>query len=222
MRIDVYGDTICPWCFIGKRRLERALAARPDLAIEVHWRPFQLNPEMPRQGIDRDTYLGLKFGGIARAQQLYAMIADAGQSERLVFRFDAVTRTPNTLDSHRLIRFAAQRGAEAAVVEALFRAYFLDGVDIGEADALVRIAVRNGLDGDTVRRYLRTDEGSDEISAEDFRARRMGIEGVPCFIVNDSYAVAGAQEPEAFFPLMDLAMLDAAASADVAEAPLQT
>ena len=210
MRIDVYADTICPWCFIGKRRLERALAARIDLAVEVRWRPFQLNPEMPRQGIDRDTYLGLKFGGIARAQQLYAMIADAGHSERLAFRFDAVTRTPNTLDSHRLVRFAAARGGDADMAEALFRAYFLDGVDIGDIEALIRIAVTGGYDGAEVRRYLASDEACNEVTAEDLRARRMGIEGVPCFIVNDRYAVAGAQDPEAFFPLLDIAVLEAA------------
>ncbi|MGE0255622.1 MAG: DsbA family oxidoreductase [Alphaproteobacteria bacterium] len=209
MLIEVYSDTVCPWCFVGKRRLERTLAMRPGLSVEVRWRPFQLNPDMPRQGMARDTYLALKFGGAARARQIHAMIARSGREEGIDFEFDTVARTPNTLDSHRLIRWAAAHGGEARVAEALFQAYFLDGVDIGDLRELGRIARACGLDGPKVDAYLASDRDVDAVMAEDLRARRMGIEGVPCFIIDGRYALAGAQEPEAFFPLLDLAAVTA-------------
>ena len=211
MHIDVYADTVCPWCFIGKRRLERTLAARPGRDIVVRWRPFQLNPDMSAGGIDRHTYLARKFGGPTRAGQVDAMIAQAGLTEAIAFNFEAIERTPNTLDSHRLLRFAERVGAQEAVAEALFTAYFLTGVDIGDLDELGRIACDCGLDGASVDAYLASDSDRDAIRGEDLRARRMGIEGVPCFIVDGLYAIAGAQEPEAFFPLIDLAAVAIAA-----------
>ncbi len=212
MRIDIYSDTICPWCFIGKRRLEAARALRPEVPVEVHWRPFQLNPEMPRAGIARDTYLALKFGGSQRARQIYDMIREAGEGAGIAFNFTGIGHTPNTLDSHRVIRFAQARGNADSVVENLFRAYFLYQVDIGERERLVEIGASSGLDGNELARHLDSDDDMDAVRSEDLRARRMGIDGVPCFIVNERWAIAGAQEADAFMPLFDLAHQEATAA----------
>ncbi len=203
--IDIYSDTVCPWCFIGKRRLERTLAARDDVTATINWRPFQLNPDMPPEGMDRHSYFNSKFGGLERAAKFYDAIAEAGQSERIAFNFDAIRHTPNTLDSHRLIRFAGAHGRQGEIVEALFAAYFLEGENIGDHGVLTRIAYTVGLDGRAVKDYLTTDADRSEVVAEDLRARRMSIDAVPCFIIDGQYAISGAQEPEAFYPLLDLA-----------------
>ncbi|MCZ6510145.1 MAG: DsbA family oxidoreductase [Alphaproteobacteria bacterium] len=205
VQIDVYSDPICPWCFIGKRRLERALAARDDVSATVNWRPFQLNPDMPPAGQDQHSYLHSKFGGIERATKFQDAIAEAGQSERIAFNFDRIHHTPNTLDAHRLIRFAGAGGLQNEVVEALFSAYFFEGENIGKHGVLVRIAHAVGLDGHAVAAYLTSSADVSEVAAEDLRARRMSIDAVPCFIINGQYAISGAQEPEAFYPLLDLA-----------------
>jgi predicted DsbA family dithiol-disulfide isomerase len=205
MRIDVYFDTICPWCYIGKRRLERTLAVRPVANLSVHWRPYQLNPDMPREGLDWPTYLSLKYGSPARAQQIYDTVARAGHAERIAFNFETIRRTPNTLDSHRLVRFAEQNGNATRVVEALFQAHFFHGEDIGDTRVLGRVARQCDLDGNAVADYLASDTDIDDVRAEDLRARRMGIDGVPCFVIDGRFAISGAQEPEAFFPLLDLA-----------------
>jgi len=205
VQIDIYSDPVCPWCFIGKRRLERTLAARDDVTAALNWRPFQLNPDMPPEGMDRPTYLSSKFGGIERAEKFHDAIAEAGQSERIAFNFDAIQHIPNTLDSHRLIRFAGPYGPQADVVEALFSAHFLEGEDIGDHGVLTRIAHTVGLDGHAVKAYLASSADRPEVAAEDLRARRMSIDAVPCFIIDGQYAISGAQEPEAFYPLLDLA-----------------
>lgn len=205
VQIDIYSDPVCPWCFIGKRRLERTLAARDDIAATLTWRPFQLNPDMPPEGMDRAAYLSSKFGGMERAEKFHDAIAEAGQSERIAFDFDAIQHTPNTLDSHRLIRFAGAYGPQADVVEALFSAHFLEGEDIGDHGVLTRIAHAVGLDGHAVKDYLASSADRPEVAAEDLRARRMSIDAVPCFIIDGQYAISGAQEPEAFYPLLDLA-----------------
>ena len=205
VHIDVYSDPVCPWCFIGKRRLERTLAARDDIVATVAWRPFQLNPDMPPDGMDRLNYLSSKFGGLERAAKFYDAIVQAGQSERIAFDFEAIRHTPNTLDAHRLIRYAGLHERQGDVVEALFRAYFLEAEDIGDHGVLTRIAHATGLDGHAVATYLATDADRAEVAAEDLRARRMSIDAVPCFIIEGQYAISGAQEPEAFFPLLDLA-----------------
>lgn len=205
LQIDIYSDTVCPWCFIGKRRLESALAAREDLAVSINWRAFQLNPDMPVDGMSRSDYLTAKFGSPERAENVFAAISRAGHSERIPFNFEAAARMPNTVLSHRLIRFATRHGRQDAIVEALFKAFFLDGEDIGSHDVLVLLGRRVGLDGAELEHYLGGDEDLDSILAEDLRARRMGIKAVPSFIVNGAYAISGAQEAEAFFPLFDLA-----------------
>lgn len=203
MLIEIFSDTVCPWCFIGKRRLERALAMRPDIAVEIRWRAFQLNPWMPPEGMERAAYLQAKFGA-QDATRIYDNIRRVGAAEDIAFRFDRIPRTPNTLDSHRLIRHAEGVGRQNDVVEALFAAYFLDGRDIGDIGVLTEIAAAAGLAPDAARAFLEGDAERDAVRAEDMRARQMGIQGVPCFVLDRSYAVSGAQEPEYFLPLFDL------------------
>lgn len=205
MHIDIFSDPICPWCFIGKRRLERALAARPTLRPTIRWRPFQLNPAMPREGMARRTYLATKFGSLAEAERLYANIGHVGLVEDIAFRFDDIALTPNTVDAHRLIRYAEAYERDGALVDALFAAYFLDGRDIGDTATLARIAESVGLEHGPVLAFLMSDDGADAVRGEDMRARQLGIEGVPCFIVDKRFAISGAQEPEAFYSLFDLA-----------------
>jgi predicted DsbA family dithiol-disulfide isomerase len=206
MHIDIVSDVICPWCYIGKKRLERALAARPEIPVSTSWRAFQLNPEMPAEGMERSAYLAAKFGGQAHAQRIYGAITAAGAGEGIPFAFDRIQRTPNTIDAHRLIRFASRSGRGGETVEALFRAYFTEGRDIGNRVTLAEIAEENGFDRGEVGLYLAGNSGRDEIQAEDRAARRLGINAVPCFILEGGYAISGAQEPEFFFPLFDLVL----------------
>ncbi|MGC2199451.1 MAG: DsbA family oxidoreductase [Stellaceae bacterium] len=205
MQIDIVSDVICPWCFIGKRRLERALALRPDLTARLSWRSFQLNPEMPVEGISRELYLSAKFGNARAAERLYAAVATAGRAVRIDFAFDRIRRVPNTLCAHRLIRLAGDEGCADRVVESLFRAYFLQGLDIGDIEILATIAAGAGLDEQEVRRYLSGEAGAAAVRAEEQRARRLGIHAVPFFILDRGYAISGAQEPEMFLPLFDMA-----------------
>jgi predicted DsbA family dithiol-disulfide isomerase len=217
IKVDIFSDPICPWCFIGKRRFEKAQAARPDVTATVRWRTFQLNPTMPPDGMERQTYLSTKFGSADHASQLYDNIRQVGAGVGIDFAFDRIDRTPNTVNAHRLIRFADRAGAEDAAVEALFRAYFLDGRDIGDIETLTAIALQAGLDKRDVAAYLARDEDGDKVQSEDLQARRLGIQGVPCFIIADQYAVSGAQEPEAFFPLFDMVLAQTASRAATAE-----
>jgi predicted DsbA family dithiol-disulfide isomerase len=205
MHIDIVADVACPWCFIGKRRLERALAQRPDIVATRTWRAFQLNPDMPAEGISREFYLTAKFGSPRLAARSYSAIAGAGRDEGIEFAFERIRRTPNTLRAHRLIRLAATEGCGDAIVEVLFGAYFVDGLDIGDIETLAAIAVRAGLDYDTARTYLAGGIGAAEVLAEEAQARRFGIHAVPCFVLERGYAIAGAQEPEMFLPLFDVA-----------------
>jgi len=159
MIIDVFSDPVCPWCFIGKRRLERALAARPQPGLTVNWRTFQLNPDMPKDGMDRRVYLEIKFGTPRNAATIYDRISAAGAEEGIEFAFSTIKRTPNTIQSHRLIRLAGVEGQQDAVVEALFRAYFLRGEDIGDPQILTAAGAEGGLDADLVTAFLRGDAG---------------------------------------------------------------
>lgn len=202
MQIDVISDVVCPWCYIGKRRMERALrqAALPE--VKIGWRPFQLNPDMPREGIDRKEYLRAKFGDPNKS---YAQVAAAGQEEGIPFAFDKIKRTPNTILAHRLIRFSAREERQDALVEALFQAYFLQGQDIGDAGTLATIAASAGLDDAKVSAFLASTDEEDNIRQEDAFARQIGIQGVPCFIIDRQFAVSGAQPPEAFLEVFELA-----------------
>jgi predicted DsbA family dithiol-disulfide isomerase len=205
MHIDIVSDVVCPWCYIGKRRLERALAQRPGLAVTRSWRAFQLNPDLPSEGVPHALYVVAKFGSAENARRAYAALGAAGRTEGIDFAFDRIARAPNTLRAHRLIRFAANEGAGDGVVEALFRAYFLEGLDIGDIDTLAEIAGRAAFDPPTVRRYLAGEAGTDDVRAEDRRARRLGIHAVPCFVLERGYAISGAQEPEMLLSLLDVA-----------------
>jgi len=198
LRLDVVSDAICPWCWVGKRHLSRALEMlKPEgLAFSVHWRPFQLNPDMPREGVDRATYRAAKFGSETRGAQLDAQVATAGVAAGLVFRHDLMTRTPNTLDAHRVIRLAGQHGVQDAVVEALFRAYFAEGRDIGNEAVLADCAEAAGLDRAAVTAMLFGDEGEAEIRAEDAAIREAGISGVPSFFLNGYALFSGALPAE--------------------------
>lgn len=205
MDIDIYSDPICPWCYIGKRRLERALELRQEHKPRIRWRAFQLNPEMPEGGIGREQYLALKFGGADRARQLYDNIRRVGETVGIAFAFDKIRQTPNTVQAHRLIRFASATPHAETVIEALFHRYFVDGGAIGDIPSLIDLGIEAGLDAAGVTAYMNSDDSLDEVRHEDSSARRLGIQGVPCFIINNQYALSGAQEPEAFFPIFEMA-----------------
>ncbi len=213
MQLQIYSDTICPWCLIGKRRLERALAQRPQPDLEVTWHAFQLNPEMPAGGMDRRRYLELKFGGGEGARQVYGQIEQAGASEGIGFNFEAIQRTPNTIDSHRLIRWAGREGRQSAMVEGLFAAYFFDGRDIGDPETLVAVAEAVGLDPAEAQALLASDQDLEAVRGEDAEARRIGIQGVPTFIWSGRYVLSGAHPPEVLLQLFDLGREDETAPA---------
>jgi len=205
LSIDIISDVVCPWCFIGKRRLEAALElyrGRPGAAEpKVTWHPFQLNPDMPPEGVDRDEYVKRKFGA-DRAGQVYGRITAVGKQVGIPFDFTKLTRQPNTLTLHSLIALAIDSGQQDATVEALFRAFFLEGRDLASKDVLVEIAVGAGLDEDDAKAFLSSENARAHIDAEDKQARKIGVEGVPFFIFNKRIAVSGAQEPEVLLEAM--------------------
>jgi predicted DsbA family dithiol-disulfide isomerase len=192
--IDVVSDVICPWCYVGKRRLEAAIDGL-DTAVSIAWRPFQLNPTMPTEGMDRRAYVEAKFGNRERGAEIYRRVAEVGETVGISFRFDRLARTPNTVAAHRLIGLAGAAGRQDAMVEALFQAYFLNGADIGDPACLVEVAAGAGFATDGLADFLSSDVGADAVRAEDAHARQIGIEGVPCFIFANAFAVSGAQEP---------------------------
>ncbi len=208
--IEVVHDLVCPWCYLGVRRLLRTLRRRPDIAFELVWRPFLLNPDMPRMGMARPDYVVRKFGGEDRARRLYATISETGRTEGMDFRFDLIRRTPSSIDAHRLVRYAGGYGRADSLVEALFAAHFTDGHDIGDHSVLVAIATASGMDPLAVRRFLASDAEAEAVHADNLRAHRLGINGVPCFVVDGMHAIAGAQEPEVIERLLDIATVDAA------------
>ena len=208
--IEVVHDLVCPWCYLGVRRLFRTMRRRPDLLFELAWRPFLLNPDMPRAGMSRTDYVVRKFGGEDRARRLYASITEIGAAEGLQFRFDRIRRTPSSVDAHRLVRWATRYGCGREVVEALFAAHFSDGHDIGDPQVLRAIGVSCGLDPLELSAFLRGDEEVDLVHADNLRAHRLGINGVPCFVVAGQHAISGAQEPEVIERLLDVAAVDAA------------
>ena len=208
LTVEVVHDLVCPWCYLGTRRLLRTLRRRPDLLVELVWRPFLLNPDMPRVGMARSDYVVRKFGGEDRARRLYSSIAEIGRAEGVQFRFERVRRTPSSVDAHRLVRWAARFGRANGVVEALFAAHFADGRDLGEIGVLCAIAASCGLDPNSARAMLATDAELDGVHADNLRAHRLGINGVPCFVVGGHHAIAGAQEPEVIERLLDVAAVD--------------
>jgi len=197
--IDVISDVICPWCYIGKRRLEKAIAAFDGQHdVRVKWHPFQLNPAMPKEGISRREYRIRKFGSWERSMELDAKIIAVGTTKGIHFAFDKMERTPNTVDAHRLIWLADQHGCEDAIVEALFRAYFIEGRDIGNQQTLIDVAAELGLDRQSVETMLNSEAGLEVIAQAGELSQRHDVTGVPFFIINNAITLSGAQAPETF------------------------
>ena len=194
--IDVVSDVMCPWCYIGKRRLEKAAAARPEIGLDVRWRPFQLDHTIPPEGMDRRIYLERKFGGPEVIERVYAPVRAAGEAEAIPFAFDRIRRSPNTLNAHRLIRWAGEAGLQDAMVERLFRLYFIEGGDLTDSAVLAQAASEAGMERAAVERLLAGEADVAEVRGEIEAAQRMGITGVPTFIVAGRYAVVGAQPAE--------------------------
>ena len=196
VKLDILSDPICPWCYIGKTHLDKALAAHPDHPFVIEWHPFQLNPDMPPEGMDRRAYLEGKFGGKEGAVRAYAPVVEHAEAAGLKIDFEGMQRTPNTLDAHRLIHWAGIEGRQIAAVSALFKAYFEDGRDIGDIDVLADVADGIEMDAAVVRKLLKSDADRDDIAQRDAHARQMGVSSVPTFVVGQRHAVPGAQSPE--------------------------
>jgi predicted DsbA family dithiol-disulfide isomerase len=202
IKLDIMSDPICPWCYIGKAHLDRALAANPDHPFIIEWHPFQLNPDMPAGGMDRAAYLEGKFGGRQGAVRAYAPVVESAEKAGLRIDFEGMKRTPNTMDAHRLIHWAGIEGRQTAAVSALFKAYFVETRDIGDHEVLADIADGIGMDAALVRRLLASDADRDDIAARDAHSREMGVSSVPTFIVAGKHAVPGAQPPELWARVM--------------------
>ena len=196
VKLDIMSDPICPWCFIGKAHLDRALTAHPDHPFEIEWHPFQLNPDMPVEGMGRREYLEGKFGGKEAAVRAYAPVVEHAQKAGLNINFEGMKRTPNTLNAHRLIHWAGIEGRQTAAVSALFKAYFVDTRDIGDTEVLTDIADSIEMDAALVARLFSTDSDMQDIRDRDAHSRKMGINSVPTFIIGGQHAVPGAQPPE--------------------------
>ncbi|WP_170338905.1 DsbA family oxidoreductase [Ruegeria arenilitoris] len=196
VKLDILSDPICPWCYIGKTNLDKALATVPEHPFVIEWHPFQLNPDMPEGGMDRREYLERKFGGKEGAVRAYAPVVEHAEKAGLNIDFEAMKRTPNTLDAHRLIHWAGIEGKQNPVVDALFTAYFVQGRDIGDHEVLADIADSVGMDAAVVLKLLKSDADRNDIRQRDTHSREMGVNSVPTFIVANQHAVPGAQPPE--------------------------
>ena len=194
--IDVVSDAVCPWCYLGQKRLDEALAAAPEVEASVRWRPYQLDPTIPADGLDRKAYMEAKFGNTGRLQAAHDRLVELGRDAGIAFAFDRIERSPNTLDAHRLIRWAGGNGdaQQGAIVRRLFRAYFEEGRDIGSHEVLTGLAGEAGMDAALVETLLATEADRDAVRAEIETASRMGVTGVPCFLLDGRYAVVGAQD----------------------------
>ena len=194
--IDVVSDVVCPWCFIGKRRLEKALALKPDIPVEVRYHPYFLNPWVPREGIGRDEYLTKKFGSPERYKQIAGRVSAAAAEEGLTYAVDKMKRQPNTLDCHRLILWAQSSGKAPQIKQRLMDLYFTEGGDLSDRDVLVKAADDVGMDANTVREMLASDADVDRVEAAANTAKEAGIDGVPTFIIGGVAAISGAQDPQ--------------------------
>jgi predicted DsbA family dithiol-disulfide isomerase len=210
LTIDVISDIVCPWCFIGKRRLEKAVALKPEIAVTVRFRPFFLNSWVPREGISRRDYLIRKFGSVERYMANAPRVVAAAREEGLVYNIDAITRQPNTIDCHRLIRWSGESGDPARMKQRLMELYFAEGGDLTDSEVLVAAAQACGMDADQVRQRLATDEDVDIITAEAQSFETAGVNSVPYFILGGTYAVAGAQEPEYLAEAMERTIAECA------------
>ena len=203
VKLDIISDPICPWCYIGKTLLDQALAQRPDHPFEIEWHPFQLNPDMPAEGMDRRDYLETKFGGKDGAIRAYAPVLERAEAAGLTIDFAAIKRTPNTLDAHRLLHWAGIEGCQDRMAMALFQAYFNEGRDIGNPEVLADLADSLSLDGAMIQRLLATEADREDIRTRDAQFRQMGITGVPTFIVGGQHAVPGCQPTDLWVKVID-------------------
>lgn len=193
IRLDIFSDPVCPWCLIGKANLDRALESRPDHPFQIEWHPFQLNPDMPPEGMDRAEFLEARFGSRDKVVALHVSVAEAAAAAGVEMNFDRIDRMPNTLNAHRLIHWAGLEGRQTAVASALFAAYFRDGCDIGDAAVLAVIAGECGMDTPLVARLLASDADRGDLAARDADARTKGVSAVPTFLVDRQFVLAGAQ-----------------------------
>ncbi|NNK78688.1 MAG: DsbA family oxidoreductase [Litoreibacter sp.] len=203
IKLDIISDPICPWCYIGKTLLDRALEAHPDHPFTIEWHPFQLNPDMPAGGMDRRDYLETKFGGQQNAVKVYSQIDEAAKAAGLELELAKMRRTPNTINAHRLIHWAGLEGRQNAVVAALFRAYFKEGQDIGDSKILLDIAQKAGMDRAMIERLLDSDADVADIRSRDEHARARGVTGVPTFVIANQHVLPGAQQPELWAKVID-------------------
>lgn len=208
LTIDVVSDVVCPWCFIGKRRLEQALALRPDIPVEVRWHPYFLNDWVPREGISRDEYLTKKFGSPERYKGIAGRVVEAARAEGLTYNPATIARQPNTLDCHRLIMWARNTGNAAQMKQRLMELYFTEGADLTDREVLVKAAADCGMDAGITRDLLASDRDVDRVSAEAQQAKEAGIDGVPCFILGGVMAVSGAQDPAYLANAMERAVAE--------------
>lgn len=213
-RIDIYSDVVCPWCYVGKRHLETALSRYRDAypgerQPELAWRPFQLNPHLPESGMERRQYVETKFGGPDGAREVYDRIASAGRGAGIEFEFSRIRKQPNTVDAHRLIRFAESKGRQDAVVETLFQAFFLEGADLTRRETLEEVAARAGFNREEVQTYLAGSNDTDWVRQQDGKARALGITGVPFFVLSAQWSVPGAQPPDVILEALRRAREDA-------------
>lgn len=211
MLVEVIYDPSCPWCYIGKRQLDAAIAARPRLLVRRRWWPFLINPDLPIAGLDRADFLTRKFGSEARVSRLFRAIAQVGRSVRIDFDFDRIDRVPNSLHAHRLVCLAARTGRADAAVEALFESHFVRGLDIGSRLVLARIGASIGLHPAAVTAYLMSDADTSLVREENARAQQLGISGVPAFVFAGALVVCGAQDPKALTRMLDAARVAAPA-----------
>jgi predicted DsbA family dithiol-disulfide isomerase len=211
IKIDIVSDVVCPWCYLGKARLEAALGQMKDVTAEINWRPYQLDPTIPRGGVDRKKYMEAKFGTGPRLGEVHKQLEGFGREVGIRYEFDAIKVAPNTMDAHRLIRWAAQAGAgiQGKVVDRLFKLYFTEGADIGNHAVLIKAGSENGMDKAIIEALLPTDAEEAGVIGEIATSKQLGISGVPCFIFNQKYAVSGAQTPDILIEAMQGAMRDA-------------
>ncbi len=206
--IDVISDVVCPWCYLGKRRLARAIGLLPEIQVVVRWRAFRLDPTIPPDGVAREDYLTAKFGSIEAVVESHRQLTEHGRGEGIDFHFDRITRSPNTVDAHRLVRWAAAEGAQNDMVERLFTAYFSEGLDVGDTAVLADLAADVGLDAAIVARRLASDEDRELIVAEIENAYRIGVSGVPCFIIDRRLAVTGAHPADVLVQAIEQAVAE--------------
>ncbi|WP_298906214.1 DsbA family oxidoreductase [uncultured Aliiroseovarius sp.] len=221
IRLDIFSDPICPWCYIGKARLDFALESRPDHPFQVQWHPFQLNPEMPPEGMDRRTYLETKFGGQEKAVKAYMPVIEEAAASGVEINLEAIKRTPNTMNAHRVIHWAGLEGKQNAVVDRLFRAYFVEGRDLGDNEVLCDIAASAGMEREMVARLLASSADASDLLARDMDARHKGVNSVPTFVIANQHVVPGAQPIKLWQQVIDDIMAQLDTADDQSGTPIQ-